>query len=74
MVTFKPYSQQQLMLLTNLNDVIPEKHLVRTVNAIVLFRAAGDALDEPVYRTHQISVYLRSLRLCFPGVPNKGTI
>jgi transposase len=45
-VTFKPCSQQQLMLPTNLNDVIPEKHLVRTVNEVVDVRTVNEVVDE----------------------------
>jgi transposase/ribosomal protein S15P/S13E len=33
--TFKPYTQNQLMLPTDLNDLIPEKHLVRVVNEVI---------------------------------------
>jgi len=33
--TFKPYTQNQLMLPTNLNELIPEKHLVRVVNEVI---------------------------------------
>jgi len=47
-VTFKPCAQQQLMMPTNLNDVIPEKHLVRTVNEVV------DELDlKPLLRQYK---------------------
>ena len=34
-VTFKPYTQQQLLLPTNLEELIPEQHLVRVVNDVV---------------------------------------
>jgi len=33
--TFKPYTQNQLMLPTDLNDLIPKKHLVRVVNEVI---------------------------------------
>jgi len=33
--TFKAYTQKQLMLPTNLNEMIPEKHLVRVVNEVI---------------------------------------
>jgi transposase len=33
--TFKEYTQNQLMLPTNLNNLIPEKHLVRVVNEVI---------------------------------------
>ncbi|UCF26762.1 MAG: hypothetical protein JSW42_08850, partial [Chloroflexota bacterium] len=32
---FKPYTQNQMMLPTNLNELIPEKHLVRVVNEVI---------------------------------------
>ncbi|MDH7561733.1 MAG: IS1182 family transposase [bacterium] len=38
-VTFKPYTQAQLMLPTSLEELIPEDHLVRVVNRVI------DALD-----------------------------
>ena len=34
-VTFKPYSQEQRMLLPSLEELIPEEHLVRMVNQVV---------------------------------------
>jgi len=47
-VTFKPYTQQQLLLPTYLEDLIPEKHLVRVVNEVV------DDLDlEPLIRQYK---------------------
>lgn len=47
-ITFKPYTQQQLLLPTHLEDLIPEKHLVRVVNDVV------DDLDiEPLLRQYK---------------------
>ena len=34
-VTFKPYTQQQLLLPTHLEELIPEKHLVRVINNVI---------------------------------------
>jgi transposase len=34
-VTFKPYTQAQLMLPTSLDELIPEDHLVRVVNRVI---------------------------------------
>lgn len=34
-VTFKPYSQAQMMLPTSLEELIPEDHLVRVVNRVI---------------------------------------
>jgi transposase len=33
--TFKPYTQKQLMLPTDLNELIPERHMVRVVNEVI---------------------------------------
>jgi transposase len=46
--TFKPYTQNQLMLPTDLNDLIPEKHLVRVVNDVI------DEMDlEPLLKQYK---------------------
>jgi transposase len=47
-VTFKPYTQQQLLLPTHLEELIPGQHLVRVVNNVV------DDLDiEPLLRQYK---------------------
>ena len=42
--TFKAYTQNQLMLSTNLDELIPEKHLVRVVNEVI------DVMDLEILR------------------------
>lgn len=45
---FKPYTQQQLLLPMKLEDIIPEKHLVRVVNQVI------DEMDiEPVLKQYK---------------------
>jgi len=47
-VTFKPYTQAQMMLPTSLEELIPEDHLVRVVNRAI------DALDlKPLLRRYK---------------------
>jgi transposase len=47
-VIFKPYTQQQLLLPTHLEELIPEKHLVRVVNNVV-----DDLEIEPLLRQYK---------------------
>jgi transposase len=45
---FKPNTQNQLMLPTNLNELIPEKHLVREINKVI------DEMDlEPLLKQYK---------------------